>query len=247
MVNYRYRMLTDMMKRYLSILCSAVLGCLFVSLFIGNAAYAQSASSPAFLITWRAVTSSVPPSYTGKALPTDGSQISASLELISQGSLANLNKATVYWYLNDALIDGGTGKQHIVFTLPSDVASPALAELRVTIPNYGGATLLRAVEIPVVQPHLVIYAPYPNGQFSTNTATVDALPYFFNAPFSSLVFTWSANGQSTSNNENPSEAQIVLPQGTPDGTSINVSLNAQNPLDGTTIMSSKTLIYRSAL
>ena len=100
----------------------------------------------------------------------------------------------------------------------------------------------------MVLPEAVIDAPYPNGQFSQNPVSVTALPYFFNISNpSNLSYTWSVNGQTGSNTENPEEAQITLPQGTQSGTGLSVSLSIKNSNDSTIGTASANLTYENQL
>lgn len=214
-----------------------------------HAQTAANSGSPTFLITWKTTGSYIPSFYIGKALPTYGSQITASLTLVSpQGKVLDLSNQTIYWYVNDALIDtnGGLGVQSVTFPPVGD--APNTMNLRVTLPNYNGAYLVHAVNIPMVMPATVIYAPYPGGQFTQNPVTVQALPYFFNiADPSGLSYSWSVNGQSGTNAENPETAQITLPQGTQSGTSITTSLSIENPNDSTVATANANLTYESQL
>ncbi len=214
------------------------------------AAHAQStasASSPTFLITWKTTDSYIPSFYIGKALPTYGSQITASLELVSpQGKILNLSGQTIYWYVNGTLAGGGAGVQSITFPPIGD--APNTMNLRVTLPSYNGAYLIHAINIPMVLPQAVIYAPYPNGQFTQNPVTVQAIPYFFNiADPSGLSYSWSVNGQAGSNAENPETADITLPQEVQSGTSVAASLSVENPNDSTIATANANLTYESQL
>ena len=210
-------------------------------------AHAQTASSPTFLITWKTTGSYIPSFYIGKALPTYGSKITASLELVSpQGKILNLSGQTIYWYVNDVLVGGGAGVQQVTFPPIGD--APNTANLRVTLPNYNGSYLIHEINIPMVLPEAVIYAPYPNGQFTQNPVAVQAILYFFNiADPSGLSYAWSVNGQAGSNAENPETAQITLPQGTQSGTSIATSLSVENSNDSTVATASANLTYESQL
>jgi hypothetical protein len=231
---------------------AAILGffVLAISAFsaMAPAAHAQTAaSSPTFLMTWSTTGSYIPSFYQGKALPTYGSKITASFELISpQGKILNLSGQTIYWYVNDALVGGGAGVQQVTFPPIGD--APNSMNLRVTIPNYNGAFLIHAITIPMVLPEAVIYAPYPNGEFSQNPLTVQALPYFFNISNpSDLSYTWSVNNQTGSNTENPETADITLPQGTQSGTGVDVSLNIENSNDSTVGTAAANLTYENQL
>jgi hypothetical protein len=208
---------------------------------VGNA---QTTTDPQFLFTWHASNSYVPSFYQGKTLPNIGSQVTASLDLVSQGKIVNIKNQTVYWYLNGNFIGGGVGAQEITFS--PGVGAPNSFALEVKLPSYNGNLLIHTVNIPVVQPQAVIVAPYPNNQFSANPVTFQAEGYFFNASsLSSLGFAWSADGQSAANTENPTELQVTLPQGTPSGSSLSVGLTVTNSLDSTTAMTSANLTYES--
>ena len=88
---------------------------IFAVVFGGTIAHAQSAT-PQMVVTWQAYGSYVPPAYGGKALPNQESRLTASLELLSNGKLVDLSGQTIYWYLDDTLIDSGVGHQYIVFS-----------------------------------------------------------------------------------------------------------------------------------
>lgn len=225
----------------------AVLLTAFLSIIPAHAQSTATASSPTFLITWKTTGSYIPSFYIGKALPTYGSQITASLELVSpQGKILDLSGQTIYWYVNDTLVGGGPGVQSVTFPPVGD--APNTMNLRVTLPNYNGSYLIHAVNVPMVMPEAVIYAPYPNGQFAQNPVGVQALPYFFNiADPSGLSYSWSVNGQPGQNTENPEVADITIPQGTQSGTSIAASLTIENPDDSTAATANVSLTYESQL
>ncbi len=207
---------------------------------------AQTSSNPQFLVTWKAVGSYIPPSYVGKALPSYGSNITASFELVSQGKILNIQNETIYWYLDDNLIGGGEGIQSITF--PPIGAAPDSLELKIQLPDYAGGYLTHTIEIPFVTPQVVLYSPFPGSKFSTNPLTISALPYFFNvSSTSNLSYTWAVNGQTGGGAENPEEAQVTLPGGTPAGTGIDVSVKVENPIGSTIATADENLIYENQL
>lgn len=225
-----------------------IVGFLFAASFFSLApqASAQTASTPQFLITWKASGSYVPPFYGDKALPTYGSEITASLQLFSGGQLLNLQNQTIYWYLNSALIGGGVGVQQISF--PPLGMPPSFFTLEVEIPSYNGNFLIHDVQIPMVNPVAVVYAPYPGGQTSANPITIQALPYFFNTTDpSKLSYAWQVNNQPGANTENPESLQITVPAGTTSGTSVDVSLTIQNSEDSTIATANENLTYVTQL
>jgi hypothetical protein len=208
--------------------------------------HAQQAQ-PQFLFSWHAGNSYVPSSYKGKILPGTHSQITASFELVSGGSIVSVKNQSIYWYLDDTLIGGGVGVQQITFS-PFGSA-PEMETLRVELPKYAGGYLIHQTTIPIMNPSVVIDIPYPGGQFSETNATATALAYFFNIPAADLSFLWSINGQSGLNTNAGSSdvAQINIPSGTPSGSTIALSLQAQNPQNGQSANASGNLIYQKQL
>lgn len=218
----------------------------FVFAFPIASAYAQTASSPRMFVTWKATGDYAPIFYQGKILPSYGSKITASLEVIANGKPVDLSSQEIYWYQDEVSLGGGTGVQQMTFT-PFGTP-PSTLDLTVTLPQYPGGSLSQDVEIPFVDPVAVIYAPFPNDEFSTNPVTLTALPFFFDTSSTSdLSFTWAVNGQTGSNAEDPQVANISLPQGTPGGTSIDVSLSIENPVGSTAATEDESLTYQNQL
>ncbi len=220
------------------------LGIMAVLFILGIAR--ANAAGPQFLITWKTTGSYIPSNYAGKMLPTYGSEITASLEIFSGGSSVNLANQTIYWYLNDTLLGGGVGARTITF--PPFGQAPNDMTLKVELPSYDGQFLIHTITIPMAQPQVVIVAPYPGGAFSLNPVTVTAVPYFFNtASQDNLSYSWTVNGQTSANEEDPEEAQITLPGGTAAGTSFGVDVTVQNPSDSTQATASENLTYQPPL
>jgi hypothetical protein len=204
------------------------------------------AAGPQFLITWKTTGSYIPAAYPGKALPTYGSQVRASLMLVSGGKVVNVSGQIIYWYLNGTLLGGGVGAQTISF--PPLGNPPNAMTLEADLPNYNGSYLIQTINVPMVEPLAVINSPYPQGQFSQNPVTVTALPYFFTSPSpDTLSYSWSVNNQIGSNSENPEQAQITLPPGTAAGTSFGVTVTINNISPSTQETASTNLIYQPTL
>ncbi len=184
-------------------------------------------SQPRFLITWK-TNSFAPAGFNGKTLPTANSIITASFELIDGGKPADLSRQTIYWYLNDNLLQSDSGIQNVLFLAP-DIAGGAL-DLRIQLPNYRGNTLLKTIEIPVARPEAVIEAPFPNGEFYNSSIHLKARPYFFNAERSQgLTFSWKVNGDSPQSSEEPEVLNVVLNKDAPNGALVTIDLAIQNP------------------
>lgn len=217
-----------------------------IFLFSLAGAHAQTASSPQFLVTWKASGSYIPSFYQGKALPTLGSKITASLELVSNGKLADLSSQNIYWYEDEVLVGGGAGVQQVTFS-PFGTP-PSTLILDVELPQYSGGYLTHTVNIPFVEPTAVIDAPYPGQEFSSDLLTLQGIPFFFYATSSAnLAYNWSVNGQTGTSAEDPQIAEITLPQGTPGGTSVGVSLSISNVSGSTAATANQNLIYQNQL
>ncbi len=235
------RGIIEPMKRFVAIRRAGVVLVLALS-FV--APFAHAADGNQLVITWHASRSYVPPAYEGKALPNQSSQITASVEAFSNGHRADLSKSNVYWYLNDVLMGGGTGIRTNTFTLFGGAGSSAQT-LRVEVPDYPGGYLIATTPLPLVDPVVVVNAPYPGGQVSANPFMVSALPYFFNITSpNQLGFSWSVNGQVATNAENPNDLQVTMGAGTTAGTAFNISLTATNALDSMSASNQTTLTYQ---
>lgn len=208
-------------------------------------AHAQTIAGPQFMITWSTDQSEIPSFYTGKSLPSYGNYVTAEVTLLVNGRPVDLSGQTIYWYLNDVLIGGGTGVQKLTF-LPFGTP-PGSMTLKVDLPGYGGQDLSHETFLPFVTPVAVIMAPYPGGSFSTNPVAVSALPYFFDASSSALSYSWAVNGQTGTNAENPQSAEITLPQNAPSGSSLTITLGVTNPQNHESANTQSTLTYSSQL
>lgn len=189
--------------------------------------FAQSVpvSAHKIFLTWRTNTY-VPSGFSGKAMPTANSQITASAELIDNGKTVDLSKQNVYWYQDNNFISGGYGLQTVTFRAP-DVAGGTI-DLRVEFPNYSRGAQLKTVVIPIVRPEAVIESPFPNGKFSSSPVQLLGQPYFFNADtISKLNFNWTVNGQTPSGAENPQSLNVKFNTMLPDS-ALSVSLSVQN-------------------
>jgi hypothetical protein len=203
-------------------------------------------TQPQFLVTWQASNSYIPTFYQGKALPNSQSKITASFNLFANNKLVDVSGQTVYWYLNDVLIGGGTGKQQITFN-PFGVA-PNTLTLKIELPDYPGGALDHSLPIPLVRPEAVIYAPYVNNTVNQTNFSLEALPYFFNASsVNPFVFGWVVNGQPVTNVQNPQSLQITMPASTLSGFAINVALKIQNNDDSREATQQANLTYQKQL
>ncbi len=200
---------------------------IFMAAFLALAflAGAQEAG-PKFLISWRA-SSYAPADFSGKILPTAGSQIVISFDVVSGGKIIDLSAQMVYWYANDNLFTKGVGLQTISITAPANL--PNSINIRIEVPGYSGGSILQTIEIPVVRPEAVIESPYPNGKFFGPQIKVSGAPYFFNtADINNLSFFWSANGKPQETSENPTEFTVSLNPDLAYGSAVKIGLLITN-------------------
>ncbi len=223
-------------KIFLSIFTGAILA---FSLF--PRANAQTAS-PQMVVTWKAYGSYIPPEYGDKALPNQESRLTASLDLLVDGYPVNLSGQTIYWYLNDNLIDSGVGDQSIIF--PTLGTAPGFLTLKAELPSYNGNILVHEIQIPFITPKAVIEAPHPSGQFSGNPIVLQGTPYFFyiSNP-GSLAYSWAVNGQTATAAENPQTLQMSIDPSTQSGATFTVTLSITNPGDGANANDSTSVVY----
>lgn len=201
-------------------------GCLMLAgaVFLTHA----QTTPPTLLISWKS-NSLVPVSYHGKALPTEGSAVTASVSLIDGGGVADLSNATVYWYVDNHFVAGGTGVTRVTFEVPEGAAGGTL-DLRAQLPDYGEDVLLRTIEVPVARPEAVIVTPFPVGEFRSASTTIFGVPFFFNVTRESdLAYAWQVNGVSPTNAEGPTALTLKLDPATPDGYELSVSLQVSRP------------------
>jgi hypothetical protein len=161
-------------------------------------------TTPQFLVSWQS-NSFAPSWFKGKVFPTTGSQIIVKFDLIDGGKIADLSKTAVRWYVNNNLIlneKNGLGIKTYSFFANDYVG--AKTNVRISIPDYKGSVLDSVLDIPVVNPEVVINAPYFDKIISAGKLDLEAIPLFFNVNnLSSLSFSWAANGQPTTITGNP--------------------------------------------
>lgn len=197
----------------------------FLTFFLAKQTSAQT-DEPKIFASW-ASESYVPPAFRGKVMPTAGSPIKISFELIDGGRVADLSNQTIFWYLNNNLISNVPGKQSAEIIAPQLV--PANANVRIEIPKYPGGAIFKTIKIPIVQPEAVIEHPYQKNEFFDDQVLFFATPYFFGAKeLSDLKFSWTANGQEADESGNPRELTVNLGAGTRQGFSLGIGLSVVN-------------------
>ena len=204
-----------------------IVSCLVVGMIVVANWHATSAApEPELIITWKASTY-VPADYRGKIIPTSRSNVVAAVELLDSGTLVNISKQTIYWYLDDEFLSGGAGGQSV--RLLTGNVPGGTHTLRAQIPNYKNRTLVKSVEIPISSPEAVIEAPIAGNFLSAPQLTVRGLPYFFNVRRpEQLLFSWSVNGQAPPNAENSQELAVTVGSAARSGKTFAIKLTVQS-------------------
>ena len=71
---------------------------------------------PEFLITWRA-SNYAPSDFAGKILPIPGSALTAALEIIDGGRIADLSQTEIRWSVNNKIGQSGKGIKTFSFLI----------------------------------------------------------------------------------------------------------------------------------
>jgi hypothetical protein len=175
---------------------SAFILCLTVLLPASNTHAQTSLPVPSLLITWKAHTL-VPSFYEGKALPSAGSTIEASVAALSNNRLVDLSDYTITWLLNGSKIASDTGLTRITTAL--NYFGVQRYTLTAFIPDYNTNKLVQTVTIETAAPKLVVSLDAQSKTSNSLLSTVSAVGYFFSAALQrNLDITWTAGGISQS-------------------------------------------------
>lgn len=169
-----------------------LLSCFFAFLFFYVAAQAQTA--PQLLITWRS-RAYVEPSFQGKILPVAGAPLEASAMMIDAGKPVDLSKQTIRWFLNNRLLQSGTGLQTVA--VPGDpLLRDAEIRLKVVIAGYKGADQQAVIVLQPTRPEVIIRPTYPEWYVPAGNALFRAMFYHWSAESpDALSLRWSLQGQ----------------------------------------------------
>lgn len=174
--------------------------------FINNFAFSQTSSDYNLIISWEAL-NFVPVDFKGKILPSPGSTVIVAIEFLQNNKIVDLSKEKIYWYINGELVSNTLGNKQISFYAPDN----NIVDVRVDLPKFD---ITKTIEIPIIEPKLVIKAPFPNKEVNINNFELDAMPYFFNLESSDLEtldFQWSINSEpATPYNNDPSKINIEI-------------------------------------
>ena len=201
--------------------CFRIFLYLVTILFLFSASIA-TAAQPRALITWQAQ-SFAPAEYSGKILPSPGTNIKLGLEVIKENKLQDLSKINIRWYLDGKLSTQGLGLKEINFTANKGAAYSHFVRAVILDKEEISGT----VDIPIINPVVIIKTPSLENTFvSLGKNIFQAIPYFFNVNnLQELIFNWSVNNQTIQGN-NLLELELTPP--IPANQNLNIKVAAQN-------------------
>jgi hypothetical protein len=147
-----------------------------------------------------------PYGYQGRALPTEGSQVTIEALVETSGGKASSLKYS--WFLDDVFQQGksGYGKTSYYFYVNQKPGN--FHKVKLQIFNEDRSVFQeKTIEIPIVSPEIVIYPSSGNSHFSDQASQVStvlagkefsfiAKPYFFSIQrLTDLTFQWRFAGQ----------------------------------------------------
>ncbi len=146
-----------------------------------------------FLINWKASVY-VPFFYTGKALPTLGSKIEVSFELLHDDQIVSLKGREVRWFIGNKQVAKGPNLKKTIYNIPGEQTGNLAIRLEVSGP-YGEVN--KVFTIPVTSPKVVI-EDKNQGILNKGNNNYLAWPYFFNVKkMDELGFTWQIDEDRT--------------------------------------------------
>ncbi len=180
-----------------------------------------------FLFNWEGG-SFVPGFYQGKIMPTDGSSLNMSFELIEGGRLLNVKNKLIEWHIDGKLFQKGVGLQKI--TANKFNVSRSNIFVRVLIKNIEGGNLEKSFIIPKVIPKVIIERNFMNHTIPAGISIIKAWPLFFNiGNLSDLNFNWLSNNIKHSGKDvkRPNILELDIPTNN-SPTSVNLNINVIN-------------------
>lgn len=191
---------------------------------------AKAQNEPFILITFKGL-NYAPSDYQGKVLPIQNSPVVASVALIQNGKFINISDMQINWLIDNQPYRSGIGLSTIIFQEPDLSNRFSSTNVEAEFPNYPGGFILNSISFTPGSPQVIIENTYPNSQFNGQSVSLKLIPYFFNIRnIQDLNISWSINGQSPTNLDNPETLDVQLPNSPPPGSTLNVSLSVQSKL-----------------
>lgn len=213
-----------------------------IVLALSFASLGHAQAGPQLFITW-STSSYVPSFYEGKAFPSEGSRLKATLAVFQQNSFIDLSKEPIFWYINGTLVQNILGEPTFEFDVPPELRDSLT--LRAQLPEHEGSVLSKSITIPLLRPEVVIDAPFPDNTFSTRAIEFAAHSFFFNINTSSeLDFSWKVNGEEPLSFISPEILKVNVDSAAQKDSKIQISLSARDEKTGQSRSATKSLIFR---
>jgi len=140
------------------------------------------------ILTWSAK-NFYPVDFIGKPLPTHGTRVFVSLEVVRDGKPTDITSSPISWYVDGDFIESTVGEK--TFSFFAKKTSTGGQIIRVKTQN-NNSPIESSITIPVIQPETVVEVPYfSNIVSSGQEISLKAIPYFFNnSSLDQLLFIW---------------------------------------------------------
>lgn len=160
-------------------------------------ASAQQESPYHTILQWQ-TSSFYPSNYQGKPLPSDGSLVRVSLQLLRDNKIIDASSYPIKWYANNKYFREGTGLTEISFRV--DESRGDFYSIKASVTTDGGV-VSEFLTIPIAQPELILESTATNGGIKPNSSvTFSVVPYFFNIQsLADLNISWNIQGQKIAN------------------------------------------------
>jgi hypothetical protein len=181
-------------KKKIFIFLVAILFCGVATIF---SVKAQQTSPYTILLGWE-TNSFYPSNYQGKPLPSDGSLVRVSLQLLKDNKIIDASAVPIKWYVNNKYFNDGVGMTNISFV--ADEGRGSSYSIKASV-KTNEDIINEFLTIPVVQKELIIETTAINGKIKPNSSvTFSAVPYFFNIQsLDDLTISWNIQNQKIPN------------------------------------------------
>lgn len=167
-------------------------------------------------------------------MPSAGSNIEISFNLIDGGKIVDLSKTKVRWYINDELTvneESGLGIKTLKFKAPQEVVGEI--EIKIVVIGYKETEIEKFITIPIEKVEVVIDSPRYDQKISREKNFFRGIPFFFNIlKISNLSVKWIANERNPENiGVDPWRLDLNIDTQAPSGFEIDLKVEVHNVLN----------------
>ncbi len=223
------------MKKYIYIFLL-----IFLSVFVvAEAQTTSQGNNYSAVITWHA-NNYYPSDFAGKALPTNGTDVSLSVVLTKNQKIVDLSGVPIIWYLDGSFLTGGSGSYQADFRVTKKAGNYHTVMVNIQMPDQNVSA---STNIPISDYLAVIKSPYPAKVVQQNsTINLEVIPYFFNiSSFNDLLFSWTINGFQKTDQSNDNSLSLNIGQAS--SQPIGIDVYVENSANGYEFAEEKTNLY----